>query len=107
CEDCRRSCGTAYSIVIIVPRASIVLKGEYKEYITKSLSGQRAHRLFCPNCGSQVANFPDSNKDIAYVKAGTLSEEVQKTLKPDLEVFTRDRLPYIQDRFGMQFELGA
>ena len=67
------------------------LKGDYKEYLTDALSGkvehsllarenyfhtipQPARRIFCPNCGSPIATYPDSNKDIAFVKAGTLSD---------------------------------
>ncbi|KAF8577575.1 hypothetical protein K439DRAFT_1418054, partial [Ramaria rubella] len=85
CDDCRRGCGSAYSIVITVPRSTVTIKGNYKEYLTKGTSGQLAHRIFCPNCGSQIANFPDANKEVAFIKAGTLSDDAQKSLKPTVE----------------------
>ncbi|KAF8587785.1 DUF636 domain protein [Ramaria rubella] len=86
CLDCRRSSGAAYSLVLTVPRSNVTLKGEYKEYITEgSVSGKGTHRVFCPNCGSGVVTFPEGDKTIAFIKAGTLSDEVQKTLKPVVE----------------------
>lgn len=73
------------------------LKGDYKTYNTTGTSGkvdkllfmpvsssiimgllQIARRHFCPNCGSQIANYPDAAPEVAFIKAGTLSDAIQK-----------------------------
>ncbi|KAF8588301.1 hypothetical protein K439DRAFT_1658651 [Ramaria rubella] len=89
CGDCRRGSGSAFSFNITVQRSGVSVKGDYKEYLTTGASTKLCHRIICPNCGSQIANFPDFNKDIVYIKAGTLSEDIQKTLKPDVEASPR------------------
>ncbi|KZT41942.1 DUF636 domain protein [Sistotremastrum suecicum HHB10207 ss-3] len=104
CDSCRRGSGSAYSLVIEVPTKALTISGPYKEFIVTGASGKPSHRIFCPNCGSQIANQAEAYPDITWIKAGTLDYEVQKTLKPDSEVFTSLRLPYIQDRAPIQRE---
>jgi len=104
CEDCRRGSGGPYSVVITVPRSAVILKGDYKIYSTVGTSGKLANRYFCPNCGSQIANYPDAAPEVVYIKAGTLSNDQQQLLDPAAEVFTRGRLPFIKEQYGQQFE---
>ncbi|KAF8514556.1 glutathione-dependent formaldehyde-activating enzyme [Hysterangium stoloniferum] len=102
CDNCRRVSGAAYNLGIGVPRAAINVTGETKEYVKAGGSGQDVHHVFCPNCGSPLWSASDSNKEISFVKGGTLSVEIQKTLQPNMELFSAQRLPYITDRYGKQ-----
>ncbi|KIM77319.1 hypothetical protein PILCRDRAFT_825483 [Piloderma croceum F 1598] len=106
CEPCRRGSGAVYSLVIVVPRNSVTITGPSKEYLTDADSGKPAHRIFCPNCGSQIANNPDSDTSVTFIKAGTLDAEIRNTLKPEFEVYTDFRLPYINATYGEQYKRG-
>jgi len=77
------------NVIIVVPADKMNLSRDYKEYTTITDSGSRARRIFYPTCGSPVATFPERNKNIVYIKAGILDDEIQKTLKPEMEVYTK------------------
>jgi len=86
--------------------SAVTLAGGYKIYTATGTSGKAVHRYFCGNCGCSVATHMDSRPEIIVIKAGTLSEDVQKSYNPVAEVFTRGRLPYIKERHGPQFDAG-
>ncbi|KAF8530437.1 DUF636 domain-containing protein [Hysterangium stoloniferum] len=76
CKTCHRISGAAYNLAIGVPHTAI-----YNCFTNKS---QR-------NVTGETKNSPlwsvlDANKEISFVKGGTLSVEVQKTLQPNMEV---------------------
>jgi len=103
CEDCRRTSGSAYSTDSIFPTSAVTLAGDYKVYTTTGASGKAVHRHFCANCGSPIATKMDLRPEVIIIKAGTLSEDIQKNYKPEAEIFTDGRLSYIQERHGPQF----
>ncbi|PWY72137.1 hypothetical protein BO94DRAFT_539272 [Aspergillus sclerotioniger CBS 115572] len=82
CDDCQRQSGSTYSLVAVVPKATLTINGPVKTWSGKGSSGNAVHRLFCSECGSPIAHDPDAAPEIIALKAGTLDTEIKKTLKP-------------------------
>lgn len=70
------------ALVAVVPKAALTINGPTKSWAGKGSSGKDVHRIFCGECGSPIAHDPDAAPEIIAIKAGTLSSEIKKTLKP-------------------------
>ncbi|PTB69731.1 hypothetical protein BBK36DRAFT_1188265 [Trichoderma citrinoviride] len=104
CDDCQRQSGSTYSLVAVVPKASLTINGPVKKWTGTAASGNAVHRLFCSECGSPIAHDPDGAPDIIALKAGTLDTEIKKKLKPDTEIWTAGKLPFCQEKLANAFE---
>jgi len=105
CDDCQRQSGSSYSLVIVVPKDKLTIKGPTKSWAGIGSSGKAVHRIFCSECGCPIAHDPDSAPIIA-VKGGTLDWEIKKELKPDTEIWTASKLPFVQENLAHPFEYG-
>ncbi|KAL3474780.1 Mss4-like protein [Aspergillus californicus] len=103
CDDCQRQTGSTYSLVALVPREKLRIKGEVKRWAGEGSSGQAVYRIFCPACGSPIAHEPDGNKVVSLLKAGTLDMEIKKKLKPAVEIWTASKLPFCQENLAKAF----
>jgi len=94
CRDCQRQTGSAFSIVIGVPRDTFSVEGDTLASIetTGEVHGTPTRRHFCSNCGSPIFSVVDAQPEVVYVKAGTLDDA--SWLEPNAEVFTRSALPW-------------
>jgi hypothetical protein len=94
CRDCQRQTGTAFSVVIGVPRSAFNVEGDTLASIdtTGEMHGTPTHRNFCSACGSPIFSVVDAQPDVVFVKAGTLDDA--SWLEPNVEVFTRSALPW-------------
>jgi hypothetical protein len=94
CSDCQRQTGTAFSIVIGVPRDAFVVAGDTLSSIetTGEVHGTPTRRHFCSACGSPIFSAVEAQPDLVYVKAGTLDDA--SWLEPNAEVFTRSAQPW-------------
>jgi hypothetical protein len=94
CEDCQRSSGSAFSIVVPVRSATLHLEGE--PLATFQTTGTDSHesraRRFCPRCGSQVLSVLAEAPEITWLKAGTLDD--CSWLSPTMEVWTQSAQPW-------------
>src|SRR5437868_9864366 len=54
CRNCQKQAGTAFSIIVGIPRANLSVTGALKDFVDKGDSGLPVHRNFCPDCGSPV-----------------------------------------------------
>jgi hypothetical protein len=104
CDDCQRQTGSAYSLVAVVPKAALTISGPTKSWAGKGSSGKAVHRIFCSECGSPIAHDPDAAPEIIAIKAGTLDSEIKKGLKPDTEIWTVGKLPFIKESLPNAFE---
>ncbi|GAO17127.1 hypothetical protein UVI_02026600 [Ustilaginoidea virens] len=82
CDDCQRQTGSTYSLVAVVPKDKLTVRGPIKKWTGTGSSGNPVHRLFCSECGSPIAHDPDAAPDIIAIKAGTLDADIKKHLKP-------------------------
>ncbi|BDD62613.1 hypothetical protein MPDQ_007302 [Monascus purpureus] len=104
CDDCQRQSGSTYSLVTVVPKEKLTIKGPIKSWAGKGSSGKPVHRVFCSECGSPIAHDPEAAPEIIAIKAGTLDTEIKKTLKPDTEIWTVSKLPFCQEHLAHPFE---
>ncbi|MCJ1473191.1 hypothetical protein MMC13_001842 [Lambiella insularis] len=104
CDDCQRQSGSTYSLVAVVEKDKLTLKGPTKSYASAGSSGKPVHRIFCSECGSPIAHDPEAAPPIIAIKAGTLDTAIKKTLKPDTEIWTVSKLPFCQEHLEKPFE---
>jgi len=104
CDDCQRQTGSTYSLVAVVPKAKVEIKGPTKSWAGMGSSGKAVHRIFCSECGSPIAHDPDSAPEIIAMKAGTFDMEAKKKLKPDTEIWTVSKLPFMKETLAHPFE---
>merc|ERR1711990_133703 len=98
CDDCQRQSGSTYSLVVVVPKDKLSIKGPVKTYSgAKGDSGKVVHRLFCGECGSPIAHDPEAAPEIIAIKAGTLETSQKKALKPTVEIYAKDKLPFMTE----------
>lgn len=94
CTDCQRQTGTAFSVVVGVPRAALSVEGNTLASFTTTgeQHGTDTERRFCSACGSPIFSIAEAMPDVAYLKAGTLDDA--SWLEPAVEVWTRSAQPW-------------
>lgn len=93
CRNCQKQVGTAFSVIVGVPKPALSLTGELKSFADKGESGQAVYRNFCPDCGSPVTTAVDAMPDLIFIKAGTLDDTSK--LKPTMEIFCSSAQPWV------------
>ncbi|KAJ9285110.1 hypothetical protein DTO021C3_7269 [Paecilomyces variotii] len=104
CDDCQRQSGSTYSLVAVVPKDKLTIKGPTKSWAGLGSSGKAVHRVFCSECGSPIAHDPDAAPEIIAIKAGTFDTEIKKALQPDTEIWTVSKLPFCKESLAHPFE---
>jgi len=54
CKNCQRQAGSAYSVIVGVPRGALTVTGTLKTYHDRGDSGGTVDRHFCPDCGTSA-----------------------------------------------------
>lgn len=93
CRHCQKQSGSAFSIMVVAPRASVTLSGELGSYIDRGDSGATVLRRFCPVCGSSVVSEPGSMPAVLAIKAGTLDDV--SALRPQAHVWCASAQPWV------------
>lgn len=94
CTDCQRQTGTAFSVVVGVPRAALTVEGDSQASFTTTGEdhGTPTERHFCSACGSPIVTYVEAMPDFAFIKAGTLDDA--SWLTPAVEIWTRSAQPW-------------
>ena len=88
CGDCQRHTGSAFSVNVLVPRASLEIKGNPKSHQTTGAeNGHLRDRLFCGDCGTPILTVLHERPDLIIVKAGTLDDT--SGISPVAEIWWR------------------
>lgn len=94
CSNCRRQSGSAFSVNIVVPAATMEVEGEVATYEDSDTeSGSPVLRQYCADCGSPIRSMTGAQPKIAIVKAGTADDPSQFT--PSIHVWTQSALPWV------------
>ena len=95
CKDCQRQTGSAFSIFVVVPRATLHVGGDtLATYVTVGAdSGEERQRQFCSKCGSPVVTLLAEQPELAVIKAGTLNDP--SWLSPTIEVWCGSAQPWL------------
>ena len=100
CKTCQKQTGTAFRIVVAVPRPAVYLRGMPRTYTRMGDSGQEVINRFCADCGSTVVIEPTALGDITIIPAGTLDDT--SWLQPTMEIYCDDAQSWVQLGGGMQ-----
>jgi hypothetical protein len=94
CTDCQRQTGTAFSVIIGVPRDALTIEGDTlsSHATVGEMHGMPTERNFCSACGSPIVSLVDAWPELAWIKAGTLDDAAW--LQPAFEVWTRSAQPW-------------
>jgi hypothetical protein len=85
CHDCQKASGSAFTIIIAVPRNTLNLQGDLKSYEHKGDSGMLNYRRFCPSCGTRVVDEADMAPGMQMLQVGTLDDP--SWVKPTMEIY--------------------
>ena len=100
CATCQKESGSAFNIVVALPRPALAVEGGIKTYSRKGDSGQEVRSSFCPNCGSTLLSEPAVMPGAAILRAGTLDD--RSWLKPTMEIYCDSAQPWVSLAGGLQ-----
>jgi hypothetical protein len=93
CADCQKFTGSAFAIIVGVPKPALKLEGNLGRYTKAGDSGKSIHRTFCPECGSSIADEADALPDMVMLSAGTLDDP--GWVKPAMQIFCDSAQPWV------------
>ena len=104
-KNCQKQAGTAFSIIVAVPKSALSVTGTMKTFNDTGSSGKPVRRNFCPDCGSPITTDVEAMPDLVFIKAGTLDDT--STLAPTMEIFCSSTQPWTTRDVQMQKFAGA
>ncbi len=91
CLECQKLSVSAFSLSLLVPRASFRLThGQPKAWTRPTDSGKTLICYFCPTCGSRVWHDAPHEPETITIKAGSLDQPVD--LSKAIHLWTSRRL---------------
>ncbi|PKO83786.1 MAG: aldehyde-activating protein [Betaproteobacteria bacterium HGW-Betaproteobacteria-11] len=95
CTHCQKQTGSAFSIVVAVPKGSLVFTAEEPAiYQDVGESGLPVRRRFCPKCGSPIVTEVAAMPTMDFIKAGTLDDT--SWLEPQLNIWCDSAQPWVK-----------
>ena len=94
CKHCQRQAGSAFSVVVLAPAASVDIDGELKTYRDTADSCAALDRTFCPNCGSAMFSKQPDQPDTIIIKAGSFDDT--SWIKPAAHVWCDSAQPWVE-----------
>ena len=96
CRDCQRLTGSAFVINLWMEKRFVEASGPApKSFRLAGGSGQSHDVFFCGDCGTYLwSRYHGAPGDALFVRAGTLDQP--EAVKPDVHIFTRSKLPWLQ-----------
>jgi len=85
CTDCQKFTGSAFSIIVGVPKQAMTIEGKLSTYSKAGDTGKTVERRFCPECGSSIADEASALPDVVMLSTGTLDDA--SWVKPSMEIF--------------------
>src|SRR5215813_12050898 len=74
CKNCQKQTGTAFSVVVGVPKSAVSIQGTLKTFHDRGNCGQPVDRNFCADCGSPIVSDVAVVPELRFIKAGTLDD---------------------------------
>ena len=90
CKNCQKQTGTAFSVLVGIPKSAMTIRGRIKTFEDTGGSGLAVRRNFCPECGSRL--FGGKSDFGLGIAAGTLDDP--SVYKPLHELWTSDAQPW-------------
>jgi hypothetical protein len=94
CKDCQKASGSAFSVNLGVPAASLKVAGEsLATFEHTGGSGLQVFRRFCRNCGSSIFTDIAAMPGVSFVKGGTLDDT--SWVRPQVNIWCASRQPWV------------
>jgi hypothetical protein len=100
CKDCQKFTGSAFSVIIGVPKAALKVEGRLGTYVKTGDSGKAIERRFCPECGSSIADEASALPDVVMLGTGTLDDA--SWVKPVMQIYCDSAQPWVHLEGQMQ-----
>ena len=94
CRDCQKFTGSAFAVVIGVPKSAFSLQGQVATYSKAGDTGKSIERRFCPVCGSSIADEASAVPDMVMISSGTLDDP--SWVKPAMQIYCDSAQPWVQ-----------
>jgi hypothetical protein len=94
CKSCQRQTGSAFSVVIAVPRGTLQMDGSVATYDIAGDNGAVSRRYFCAKCGSPIAIDPATMPAVTFLSAGTLDDTSE--VKPALQLWCESAQSWVR-----------
>ena len=85
CTDCQKFTGSAFGVVVGVPKPALSIQGKVTTYSKNGDTGRSISRQFCPECGSSIAEEVDAVPGVVMIASGTLDDT--SWVKPGTEIY--------------------
>jgi len=93
CRNCQKGTGTAFAVVVALPKPALTVHGSLKTFNDRGDSGKALYRRFCPDCGSSVIDEAEAMPNMAMIMAGTLDDA--SWVKPAMEIYLDSAQPWV------------
>lgn len=94
CRDCQRFTGSAFALVIAVPKPTLAVMGTLKGFTKLGSSGKPIERLFCPECGTPILDEAQALPGVAMIAGGTLDDP--SWIKPTSQIYCASAQPWVE-----------
>jgi hypothetical protein len=94
CRDCQKFTGSAFAVVIGVPKSAFSLQGQVATYSKAGDTGKSIERRFCPVCGSSIADEASAVPNMVMISSGTLDDP--NWVKPAMQIYCDSAQPWVQ-----------
>lgn len=92
CHDCQKSTGSAFSVVVAVPKDAVEVTGMVKTFTKSGDTGQPRHRQFCPECGTVLMGEADVMPGVVMISLGTLDDA--SVVQPAMQIYCDSAQPW-------------
>lgn len=93
CTDCQKFTGSAFAVVVGVPKDALTIEGTLSTYGKPGDTGQTIERKFCPNCGASVADEAAALPGIVMLGVGTLDDT--SWVQPAMQIYCDSAQPWV------------
>jgi hypothetical protein len=94
CKNCQKQAGTAFALVVGIPKSELSVRGNIKTFNDTGDSGQPVKRNFCPDCGSPITSDAAVMPELVFIKAGTLDDT--SWLRPTMQIYCNSVQSWVQ-----------
>jgi hypothetical protein len=94
CRDCQKFTGSAFALVIALPKPALTVTGVLEGFATLGSSGKSIERLFCHECGASIMDEAQAMPGVVMIAGGTLDD--QTWVKPSSQIYCTSAQPWVQ-----------
>jgi hypothetical protein len=100
CRDCQKFTGSAFALVIALPKSALTVTGALKGFTKRGSSGKSIERLFCPECGASIMDEAQAMPAVVMIAGGTLDD--QTWVRPSSQIYCASAQPWVRLGGDMQ-----